>query len=100
MFLMLYSIKELAKNCLRPESASLINYSPKQVPAMMTECNYYVKVCFKKAELMYKHFYRVPGDMHFNLKPKRLSAKKNFWVGGRLETSRRNEVRICVMRTL
>ena len=62
-----------------------IYYSPKQVPILMDrECKHYVKVCFKKAELIYKRFYHVVFleiYKSFNLMPKGLEAKKRFCVG-------------------
>ena len=45
----------------------------KQVPSMIDrECKHYVKVCFKKAELIYKT-------------PKGLEAEKRYCVGGTSE---------------
>ena len=62
---------------------------PKQVPIMMDEeCNHYVKVCFKKGELIYGRVYHIVFleiCKSFNLRPKGLEAKKRFCVRGRSE---------------
>ena len=78
----------------------LIYHSPKQVPVMMDkECNHYVKVCFKKAELIYKRFYHIVFleiYKSFNLIPEQLEAKKRFCVEVRQKNSRRNGIQVCV----
>ena len=55
---------------------------------MERECKHYVKVCFKKAELIYIRFYHIvllEICKSFNLMPKGLEAKKRFYVGGASE---------------
>ena len=64
---------------------------------MEKECNHYVKVCFKKAKLVYKRFYDIVFleiCKFFDFIPKRLAAKKQVLYGGRLKTSRRNGIQI------
>ena len=66
-----------------------IYYSPKQVSVMVErECKYYVKICFKKAELIHKRFYHIVFleiCKLLNLMPKGLAAKKWYCVGGTSE---------------
>ena len=55
---------------------------------MDEKCNNYVKVCFKKAELIYKRFYHIVFleiCKSFNLISKGLEVKKSFCLGGTSE---------------
>ena len=88
MFYECLFVQYLYKTFLKRDTKSRF-YSPKPVPIMMDEeCNHYVKVCFKKAELTDKRFYHIVFleiCKSFNLMSKGLEAKKRFCVRGTSE---------------
>ena len=71
---------------------------------MMNEkCNHYVKVCFKKTELIYKRFYLIVFleiCKPFNFMPKGLEAMKKFFVGGTFENFEKKwDTNLCETET-